>query len=120
VRNSNQCSSGRKFLVECITLTAAVGVPSIARADEWTQVKPISQLSFDGATGNKTIYVENTSGKWSASGCPNARYVMVRGIDGLKEILAIALAAKASSANVSFVGSCLNADYFSATYIKVE
>ena len=34
--------------------------------------------------------------------------------------LAIAIAAKASSANVSFVGSCLNADYFSATYIKVE
>jgi hypothetical protein len=108
------------LLVACIALTTAAAVPTIASAEEWTQVKPIAQVSFDGTAANKTIYFETPSGKWSAAGCPNARYVMVRGVDGLKEILAMGLAAKASSANVSFVGSCQNADYFAAYYIKVE
>lgn len=119
MRNLSVCSKKCGTLIACIALTVAAAVPITASADEWTQVKSISQVSFDGTT-NKTIYFETPSGAWSASGCPNARYVMVRGIDGLKEILAIGLTAKATSANVSFVGSCLNADYFSASYIKVE
>jgi hypothetical protein len=94
--------------------------PAIAGAEEWTQSKAISQLNFDGDSANKTIYFETPSGSWSATGCPNARYVMVRGIDGLKEILAIGLAAKTASVNVSFLGSCINADYFSAHYIKMN
>ena len=120
MRSANKFCRTRLFPIACIALTAAASMPIKAGADEWTGSKPITQLNFDGTSTNKTIYFETESGVWSATGCPNARYVMVRGIDGLKEILAIGLVAKTSSANVSFLGSCVNADYFSAYYIKVE
>lgn len=104
----------------CVAPLVLAAFPATSSAEEWTQSKPISQLNFDGDSANKTIYFETTSGSWSAAGCPNARYVMVRGIDGLKEILAIGLTAKTTSTNVSFLGSCLGADYFSAHYIKMN
>lgn len=107
-------------LVWCIASLLVAAIPAIADAEEWTQSKPISQLNFDGDSANKTIYFETPSGSWLAAGCPNARYVMVRGIDGLKEILAIGLTAKTTSTNVSFLGSCMGADYFSAHYIKMN
>ncbi len=107
-------------LVRCLAPLLLGVFPAVATADEWTQSKPISQLNFDGTTGNRTIYFETPSGSWSAAGCPSARYVMVRGVEGLKEILAIGLAAKTTSTNVSFLGSCLDADYFSASYIKMD
>ena len=120
MRNAKRRSEHLSFLGLCIASVPLAALPALADADEWTPSKPISQLSVDGSTANKTIYFETPSGSWSAAGCPNARYVMVRGIDGLKEILAIGLAANTTSVNVSFVGSCLNADYFSASYIKME
>jgi hypothetical protein len=121
VRNAKRRSEHSGSLVgRCIAALALAALPTVASADEWTPSKPISQLSYDGTSASKTIYFETPSGSWSAAGCPNARYVMVRGIDGLKEILAVGLVAKTTSANVSFVGSCLNADYFSASYIKME
>jgi hypothetical protein len=108
------------LLGSCIASLVLGALPAIANADEWTQSKAISQVSFDGDSANKTIYFETPSGSWSPAGCPNARYVMVRGIDGLKEILAIGLVAKTTSVSVSFVGSCVDANYFSARYIKME
>jgi hypothetical protein len=88
--------------------------------DEWTGTKPIANLRFDGRTGSKTVYFETPSGVWSAAGCPNAQFVMIRGIDGLKELLSIGLAAKLAERNVRFLGACLDSDYFEAYYVIVE
>jgi hypothetical protein len=121
VKNVNRRSESTASLFAwCIAPIALAAHSGIANADEWTPSKPISHLLFEGETTNKTIYFETPSGSWSAAGCPNAKYVMVRGIDGFKEMLAIGLAAKTSAANVSFLGSCLNADYFSAHYIVMD
>jgi hypothetical protein len=121
VRNVEQGSEHPASLLgSCIAALVLGALPAIANAHEWTPSKAISQLSFDGDSALKTIYFETPSGSWSAAGCPNARYVMVRGIDGLKEILAIGLVAKTTSVNVSFLGSCTNADYFTAHYIKMD
>lgn len=92
------------LLGSCIAAFVLGALPVTANANEWTESKPISQLSLDGNSALKTIYFETPSGSWSAAGCPNARFVMVRGIDGLKEILAIGLVAKTTSVNVSFLG----------------
>ena len=45
-------------LVQCLAPLLLGVFPAVATADEWTQSKPISQLNFDGTTGNKTIYFE--------------------------------------------------------------
>jgi hypothetical protein len=45
---------------------------------------------------------------------------MVRGVEGSKEILAIALSANLGERLVQFYGTCYDATYFSAHYITVE
>jgi hypothetical protein len=117
---SRRGESTASLFVSCIAPIALGLHCGMANADEWTLSKPISHLLFEGETTNKTIYFETPSGSWSAPGCPNARYVMVRGIDGFKEMLAIALAAKTTATHVTFFGSCMSADYFSAHYIVMD
>jgi hypothetical protein len=120
MRTSKRRSDSRiSTLVRLLAPIAFSAIPVVANAAEWTGSKAISHLSFDGDS-LKTIYFETPSGSWSAAGCPNARFVMVRGIDGLKEILALGITAKTTSTNVSFLGSCVDADYFSATYVKLD
>lgn len=92
---------------------------TVACAEEWTGTKQISNLTFD-ARADHTIYFETTSGHWSAAGCPNAQYVMVRNSTGLKEILSMGLGAKLAERNVRFYGNCQSADYFQAEYVLVE
>jgi hypothetical protein len=91
-----------------------------ALAEEWTATLPLATVQFDGRSGNKTIYFRTTSGTWGPAGCPNAQFVMVRDVEGLKEILSIGLAAKLAGSNVRFQGTCYDSEYFSAFYIVVE
>jgi hypothetical protein len=105
-----------------LRMLVAAGVmafATVAHADEWTANLAISRLLFDG-TGTTTIYFENATGHWSAASCPNAQYVIVRNIAGMKEILAMGLAAKTAASNVKFLGTCQDANYFAAYYMVVE
>lgn len=105
----------RTILAVALTLICSVG-----HAAEWTAKHPILRVLYDGATGTTTAYFETATGTWSPAGCPNARYVMVRGVEGSREILAIALSAKLGDKLVQFYGTCYDATYFSAHYITVE
>lgn len=58
---------------------------------------------------------------WGAASCPNATYVMVAANTvGRKQMLALGAAAKVSASQVSFVGTCADANYFNAIYIIVR
>jgi hypothetical protein len=96
-----------------------MALSTAAFAEEWTATKLISNVAFD-SRADHTIYFETASGSWSAAGCPNAQYVMVRGTSGLKEILSVGLSAKLAERSVRFYGTCQNADYFQAAYVLVE
>jgi hypothetical protein len=92
---------------------------SAVMADETTASRTISNVRVDGSTGNRTVYFE-TATSWSAPGCTTAKYVFVRGIDGLQDLLAVGLAAKLSERSVSFTGTCQSSNYFQAYYINLE
>lgn len=98
-----------------------MALATVAHADEWTTTTLISRMLFDGSLTNNTntLYFENASGHWDAPSCANARYVIVR-VPGIKEILAMGLTAKTTERAVKFLGTCQDANYFSAYYIVVE
>jgi hypothetical protein len=102
-----------------IAAAGLLAMTAIAMADESTATAPISKVLFDGS-GATTIYFETPSGHWSAPSCPNAQYVIVRGITGMKEMLAMGLAAKAAGQTAKFLGTCQDANYFAAYYMIVE
>lgn len=105
-------------LIIAIALTCLAA--TVANAEESTPFRTISQLRFDAQADEVTIYFETPSGSWGLAGCPNARYVIVRDVAGLKELLAIGLAAKLAERSVPFQGTCRDADYFSAYYVIVQ
>lgn len=100
-----------------LTLSIALLVPAVAAA-EATILQQITQIQYD-AGGNNLWFVG--AQKWGAPSCPNATFIRIpNGTNGLKELLSLAMAAKASGQNVRFEGACHNSDYFNATYVYVE
>jgi hypothetical protein len=99
------------------TLAIALLIPGISAA-ETTISQPITQIQYD-VDDNHLWFVG--AQKWGATSCPNATYIRVtNGILGLKELLAIGLAAKASGQSVKFEGNCFSSDYFNATYVYLD
>jgi hypothetical protein len=125
--NDQQLEGRGEHKVKSITAsmrTAFVAVlflfATVVRADVWTASLPISKINFDGTSNSGTVYVQTPSSNWSVPGCANTEYVMVRDIPGVKQMLALVIAAKAQGSKVSFSGTCYSAGYFFATYISVE
>lgn len=96
-------------LITVIALTCFA--PAVTNAEESTPFRTISQLRFDALAGEVTIYFETPSGSWGLAGCPMPDTRMVRDVAGLKELLAIGLAAKLVERSVSFQGTCRDADH---------
>lgn len=106
-------------MLRIISASGLLLLTSTVLAEESTALRTISNIRVDGTTGNRTAYFE-TATSWAASGCTSAKYVFVRGIEGLQDLLAVGLAAKLSDRNVSFIGTCQSSDYFQAHYINIE
>jgi len=100
-----------------LTLAIALLIPGISAA-ETTISQPITQIQYD-VDDNHLWFLG--AQKWGATSCPNATYIrVINGTLGLKELLAIALTAKASGQSLRFEGNCFSADYFNATYVYLD
>src|SRR5215831_17759835 len=83
------------------------GVSSVL-ADEVTISQPIAEFRYQ-ANADYTYLIGPA--RWRAPSCPGAYYAMIQaGAPNAKQMFAIALAAKASGANVSFQGNCVTSD----------
>ena len=68
------------------------------------------------------LYMTGQAG-WGSPTCPNAQYAQVSSsVAGRKQLLAIAMLAKATGSQVAFQGLCepTNLNYFNVTYIIVR
>jgi hypothetical protein len=61
--------------------------------------------------------LDSPASEWSAR---TAQLVIVRGINGLKEILALGITAKATDVSACFRGMCHDSTYFLAYCFMVE
>jgi hypothetical protein len=107
-----------KSLAYVVASTVCICSAQSALAVEVSVTQPIAQLLYDASADY--LYMVG-SAKWGAPSCPNATYAQVTGnVPGRKQLLAIALAAKASGAQVYFQGTCSHPNYFDITYIVVQ
>ena len=90
-----------------------------ALAAESTIGQPINELRYNGDADY--AYFVGAAG-WGSPSCPAAEFVQIRsGVPGRRQLLVIALVARATGARVAFTGECdANPRYFNATNIIVN
>lgn len=92
---------------------------SLAASAEATISQPLTQIQYD-ANGDNLWLIGPA--KWGAPSCANATYIRITSaVTGHKQLLAIAMAAKAAGQHLRFEGSC-HADpgYFNASYVSID
>ncbi len=73
-----------------------------------TNEESISKIDIQNA-GDPYYYFTSADGNWSSPDCPNAGRAYINGNDaGAKEMLSVALMAKATNKKVQFKGVCGN------------
>jgi len=105
-----------------IILTALLTVltTSISSALELTPSQAIGTV--ETTAGAQQTFLVSANGTWGVAACPQAVFVVLTSASpSYKELLAIALTAKAGEINVSIFGNCA-ADpfYFTATQIRLD
>ena len=103
----------------CVIICLATAVGAVA---EQTAAKSIERVQISASSNGTTAsyYFVNTSG-WGATTCPNAMYVQItESYAGSKAMLSMALTAKSTNAEVTFLGECYDDNYFKANYMILE
>ena len=101
---------------------------SVLANAETTDAKYIWEINIDAATGNYYYKAADSASAsintgWGGSGaCSNATYAYTHNqLQGRKEILSVALSAKAMGKAVQFIGTCdSNGNYLKATRIIMK
>lgn len=107
-----------KKILKLTAVSVMIALPSVSSAI-WTEYKEIGALQTP--VGSQTTFIQPIDNKWGAVGCPNARFIVINsGMAAYKEILANILTSKALGTEVRVNGSCIDANYFSATQFQYK
>jgi len=103
-----------RFVLACATILYAAS----ASADEWTSPKKIRYIQVNTSTPYATYYLYTDA--WGAPGCLNATSVVIRtDVAGAKELLAVAMHARALGQQVYIHGVCQDSQIFIGKVIQV-
>lgn len=88
---------------------------------EWTGEREIEEVRVREVTGTAYMFTAK-EGNWGPSGCPGATHITIlENVELRKDILSVALAAKATGAKVKFEGDCVSGTiYFQANQILMK
>ena len=104
-----------RFILACATILYAASASGV---DEWTVHTRIRYIQVNTGTPAANYYLHTNA--WGAPGCQNATVVMIRGdVPGAKEMLAVAMLARALGEQVNILGECQDSQIFIGKVIQV-